>query len=312
MKLALPRICNRIFIYVMFLFLTLFFSSGASAAVTDLPQSPLYLWAEKPLVSPDREVFKDQRLYYVDNPSMKPFWPDPAMANGTSVVIFAGGGYVRLAIDNEGYDLARWLNTRGVAAFVVKYRMKEYGFPAPLLDGQRAVRLVRKSAKDWGLDPNKIGVIGFSAGGHLAASVTTRFDFVADKADPLLVISARPDFAVLGYPVITLEGEHAHAGSRKALLGENPDPALVRDNSLQHQVKVGVPPVFMFHGVADQAVPVANSIMFFNEVLKYNKQSELHLYQSNIHGVGMVQGQGTISTWTQALEAWMKQNSWIK
>lgn len=312
MKLTLPRICNRIFIYVMFLFLTLFFNSGVSAAVTDLPQSPLYLWAEKSLVSPDREVFKDQRLYYVDNPSMKPFWPDPAMANGTSVVIFAGGGYVRLAIDNEGYDLARWLNTRGVAAFVVKYRMKEYGFPAPLLDGQRAVRLVRKSAKDWGLDPNKIGVIGFSAGGHLAASVTTRFDFVADKADPLLVISARPDFAVLGYPVITLEGEHAHAGSRKALLGENPDPALVRDNSLQFQVNATVPPVFLFHGVADQAVPVANSLMFFNEVLKYNKQSELHLYQSNIHGVGMVQGQGTISSWTQALELWMKQNSWMK
>jgi acetyl esterase/lipase len=311
-KFPYPRFCSQMVASAAFLFFTAFFTLGVSAAVTDLPQSPLYLWAEKPLVSPDREVFKDQRLYHVDNPSMKPFWPDPAVANGTSVVIFAGGGYVRLAIDNEGYDLARWLNTRGVAAFVVKYRMQEYGFPAPLLDGQRAVRLVRKSAKDWGLDPNKIGVIGFSAGGHLAASVTTRFDFVTDKADPLLSISARPDFAVLGYPVITLEGEHAHAGSRKALLGENPDSALVRDNSLQHQVKAEVPPVFLFHGVADQAVPVANSLMFFNEVLKYNKQSELHLYQSNIHGVGMVQGQGTISSWTQALELWMMQNGWIK
>jgi acetyl esterase/lipase len=311
-KFPYPRFCSQMVASAASLFFTAFFTLGVSAAVTDLPQSPLYLWTEKPLVSPDREVFKDQRLYYVDNPSMKPFWPDPAVANGTSVVIFAGGGYVRLAIDNEGYDLARWLNTRGVAAFVVKYRMQEYGFPAPLLDGQRAVRLVRKSAKDWGLDPNKIGVIGFSAGGHLAASVTTRFDFVTDKADPLLSISARPDFAVLGYPVITLEGEHAHAGSRKALLGENPDSALVRDNSLQYQVKAGVPPVFLFHGVADQAVPVANSLMFFNEVLKYNKQSELHLYQSNIHGVGMVQGQGTISSWTQALELWMKQNGWIK
>jgi len=302
-------LCHR---FVFCVALTFLFAFGAIAAVTHLPQSPLYLWAEKPLVSPDREVVKDQRLYYVDNPSMKPFWPDPSVANGTSVVIFAGGGYVRLAIDNEGYDLAKWMSQRGVAAFVVKYRMQEYGFPAPLLDGQRAVRLVRKNAKAWGLDPNKIGVIGFSAGGHLAASVTTRSDFVADKADPLLTISARPDFAVLGYPVITLEGESAHAGSRKALLGENPDPALVRDNSLQYQVKAGVPPVFMFHGVADQAVPVANSLMFFNEVLKYNKQSELHLYQSNIHGVGMVQGQGTISTWTQALEGWMKQNGWMK
>ena len=115
--------------------------------------------------------------------------------------------------------------------------------------------------------------------------------------------------AVEDYPA---EGQSAHAGSRKALLGENPKPELVHENSLQNQVKADVPPVFMFHGVADQAVPVANSVMFFNEVIKYNKQSELHLYQSSIHGVGMVQGQGSISTWTQALEPWMKQNGWIK
>lgn len=296
---------------------------GASAVVTDqspssskelpkeLPKEAFYLWTEKSLVVPDREVIKDQRVYYVDNPTMKPFWPDPALAKGTAVVIFAGGGYVRLAIDNEGYDLARWLAARGIAAFVVKYRMQEYGFPAPLLDGQRAVRLVRQHAQEWKIDPNKIGVIGFSAGGHLAASVTTRFDFVADKTDPLLAISARPDFAVLGYPVISLEGESAHAGSRKALLGENPNPVLLHENSLQFQVKAGVPPVFMFHGIADQSVPVANSLMFFTEVLKYNKQSELHLYQSNIHGIGMVQGQGTISSWTQALELWLKQNKWL-
>lgn len=273
---------------------------------------PLLLWAEKPLVSPDREILKDQRIYFVDNPSMQAFWPDKAIANGTSAVIFAGGGYVRLAIDNEGYDLARWLSSQGVTAFVVKYRMKEYGFPAPLLDAQRAVRLVRKNAQDWGLDPHKIGVIGFSAGGHVAASAATRFDYVADRADPMLSISARPDFAVLGYPVITLEGESAHAGSRKALLGEMPDPMLVHENSLQYQVGATVPPVFMFHGIADQSVPVANSLMFFNEVLKYNKQSELHLYQSSIHGVGMVQGQGTISSWTQALALWMRLNGWMQ
>lgn len=293
------------------IFAFVFLASGAFAAVTDLPKNPVYLWSEKPLVTPDREEIKDQRTYFVDNPSITPFWPDAKVANGTGVVIFPGGGYLRLAIDNEGYDLARWLNTKGVAAFVVKYRMKEYGFPAPLLDGLRAVRLVRSNAKDWKLDPNKIGVFGFSAGGHLAASVITRFDFAVDKADPLRDISARPDFAVLGYPVITLEGESAHAGSRKNLLGENPDPVLVRENSPQHQVKANIPPVFMFHGIADESVPVANSLMFFNEVQKVNKQSELHIYQSKIHGVGMVQGQGTISSWTQALELWMKQNGWI-
>lgn len=277
-----------------------------------LPDVPIYLWSEKPLVAPDREHIKDQRLYSVDNPSMMPFWPDPALATGASALIFPGGGYVRLSMDNEGSALARWLSARGIAAFVVKYRLKEYGFPAPLLDGLRAVRLVRSNANAWGLDADKIGVIGFSAGGHIAAGAATQFDFSIDKDDPLAEISARPDFAVLGYPVITLEGEGVHVGSRTALLGENPDPALVHKNSLQHHVTESVPPVFIFHGIADQSVPVANSLMFFNEVQKYNKQSELHIYQSGIHGVGMVQGQGTISNWTQAVELWFKQNAWVK
>jgi len=279
--------------------------------VIDLPQAPLYLWPEKPLVNPDREEIKDQRVYSVDNPSITPFWPNPKVANGVSAIIFPGGGYARLSFDNEGADLARWLAVRGVTAFVVKYRMKEYEYPATLLDGLRAVRLVRENAKSWNLDPNKIGVIGFSAGGHLAASTMTRFDFAVDTADPLGDLSARPDFAVLGYPVITFEGENAHAGSRKNFLGEGPNLALVRENSLQYQVKADSPPVFIFHGIADESVPVANSLMFFNEVQKVNKQSELHIYQSNIHGVGMVQGQGSISSWTQALELWMKQNGWI-
>lgn len=275
---------------------------GVATPVNELPTEPVYLWAEKPLVKPDREHIKDQRVYAVDNPSITPFWPQ--QPNGTAVVIFPGGGYVRLAIDHEGYDIARWFAQRGVAAFVAKYRMQEYGFPAPLLDGLRAVRLVRKNAVAWGIDPGKIGVVGFSAGGHLAASVTTRFGF-GQQNDPLADISARPDFAVLGYPVIDLEGPDAHAGSRKALLGEKPDARLLHDNSLQFQVTDKVPPVFMLHGVGDQAVKVTNSLAFFTEVQKYNQQSELHIYQTGIHGVGMIQGQGSVSRWPQALEAWL-------
>lgn len=284
---------------------------GVADPVPELPVDPIYLWAEKPLVSPDREHIKDQRVYAVDNPAMIPYWPAAEKANGTAVVIFPGGGYVRLAIDHEGHDIAKWFAERGVAAFVVKYRMQEHGFPAPLLDGLRAVRLVRKNAADWGIDPTKIGVIGFSAGGHLAASVATRSDFTFALDDPLGDVSARPDFAILGYPVIALYGPDAHAGSRKALLGENPDPKRLHDNSLQFQVKSNVPPVFMLHGIGDQAVPVGNSLAFFSEVQKYNKQSELHIYQTNIHGVGMIQGQGTVSNWPQALEAWMSQNQWM-
>lgn len=284
---------------------------GVAQPVSELTVDPIYLWDEKPLVAPDREHIKDQRVYAVDNPSMIPYWPAAAKANGTAVVIFPGGGYVRLAIDHEGHDIAKWFAARGVAAFVVKYRMQEHGFPAPLLDGLRAVRQVRKHAKDWRIDPAKVGVIGFSAGGHLAAGIATRYDFAQDKDDPLGTISARPDFAILGYPVITLEGADAHAGSRKALLGDNPDPRLVSDNSLQKQVKAGIPPVFMLHGIGDQSVPVGNSLAFFTEVQKHSKQSELHVYQTGIHGVGMIQGQGTVSSWPQALELWLRAGGWI-
>jgi acetyl esterase/lipase len=308
----MPALCRTL------VFACLFLSSGVNAQVSpefplsdqtisERPVGPFYLWNEKPLVSPDREHVKDQRVYAVDNASMTPYWPEAGKENGAAIVIFPGGGYVRLAINHEGHDIAKWFAARGVTAFVVKYRMQEHGFPAPLLDGLRAVRQVRKHAQGWGIDPTKVGVIGFSAGGHVAASVATRSGFAVDNNDPLGEISARPDFAILGYPVITLEGADAHAGSRKALLGDNPGPQLVHDNSLQFQVTDQVPPVFMLHGIGDQAVPVSNSLVFFNEVQKHNKQSELHIYNSAIHGVGMIQGQGSISLWPDALEAWLQQ-----
>jgi acetyl esterase/lipase len=270
-----------------------------------------YLWSEKPLVAPDRETIKDQRVYFVDNPSITPFFPEKDKANGTSIIIFPGGGYMRLAIFHEAFDIAKWFTERGITVFVVKYRMQEYGYPAPLLDGLRAVRLVRSRAAEWNLDPNKIGILGFSAGGHVAASVLTRHDFKTEDVDPLTKVSAKPDFAVLGYPVISMQAAYSHQGSRKALLGENPSAELMAENSLELQVKKDVSPVFMFHGVADQAVPVANSLVFFTEVQKYNSNSELHIYQSSIHGLGMVQGQGSISSWPQALDLWLKQNKWI-
>lgn len=285
---------------------------GVTQPVSELLIDPIYLWDEKPLVSPDREHIKDQRVYAVDNPAMIPYWPEADKANGTAVVIFPGGGYVRLAINHEGHDIAKWFAARGVAAFVVKYRMQEYGFPAPLLDGLRAVRQVRKHADEWGIDPAKVGVIGFSAGGHLAASVATRSDFTFALDDPLGDISAHPDFAILGYPVIALYGPDAHAGSRKALFGEHPEPNKLHENSLQYQVKVNIPPVFMLHGIGDQSVPVGNSLAFFAEVQKHNKQSELHIYQTGIHGVGMIQGQGSVSEWPLALEAWLKGLKLIK
>lgn len=274
------------------------------------PLQPVYLWAEQPRILPDREHIKDQRIHAVDNPALLPFWPDNPGRSLPAVLIFPGGGYTRLAIQHEGIDIAKWFAVRGFAAFVVKYRLHEYGFPAPIRDGLRALRLVRKQADAWGIDAAKIGVAGFSAGGHIAASLVVGND--QDSGDPWMEdVSARPDFGVLGYPVISMQGVDAHAGSRKALLGDDPDPALVLQTSLQHQVAYGIPPVFVFHGVDDRAVPVTNSLAFFTEVQRYNSASELHLYQSSIHGVGMIQGQGSISNWPQALELWLKQGKWM-
>lgn len=274
------------------------------------PSHPVSLWAEKPQVEPDREYIKDQRIHSIDNPSIIPFWPQVS-GLCPAVLIFPGGGYTRLAINHEGIDVARWFAARGVAAFVVKYRLHEHGFPAPILDGLRAMRLVRQQARSWGIDSARIGVVGFSAGGHVAASVACCYEQPGFDEALLDGISARPDFAVLAYPVISMQGVDAHAGSRKALLGDDPDPALMLQNSLQYQVAYGVPPMFIMHGSDDRAVPVGNSLAFYTEVQKYNSASELHLYQTSIHGVGMIQGQGSVSAWPQALELWLRQGNWM-
>lgn len=279
--------------------------------MSSLPSAPIYLWFENELIAPDCERIQDQRVHSVDNPALIPFWPAPDVANSAAVLIFPGGGYTRLAVNHEGHDIARWFAGRGVAAFVVKYRLVEYGFPAPMLDGLRAIRLVRKNAEAWGIDPSKIGVVGFSAGGHVAASVAVHPEHTFGE-DPLGDINGRPDFAVLGYPVITLVGSDAHLGCRNALLGETPDSQLLYENSLQFHVKDDAPPMFIFHGVGDQAVPVGNSLEFFTQLHKCNKQSELHLYQTHIHGVGMIQGQGSVSNWPNALESWLCQNHILK
>src|SRR5690606_36658057 len=153
------------------------FSSGVCAQMAELPRDPIYLWSENPLISPDREGIQNERVYAVDNPSITPFWPDPQKANGAAVVIFPGGGYVRLAIELEGYSIARWLNQQGVAAFVVIYRMQVYGSPARWLVGLGPGRYVRAHAATWGRHTGRVGGMVFSAGPHLAASVPKGYDF---------------------------------------------------------------------------------------------------------------------------------------
>ncbi len=246
-----------------------------------------------------------------DVPTLTPYFAPAGKATGASVVICPGGGYGMLA-PHEGVHYALWLNEQGVAGFVLKYRLGSGGYrhPAMMLDVQRAIRYVRANARQWGLDPDRIGVMGSSAGGHLAATALTHFDAgnpgAADAADR---VSSRPNLGILCYPVITM-GPNTHAGSKENLLGENPDPALVELLSNEKQVTPDTPPVFIFHTVEDAAVKVENTMDFAYALRRNGVSFELHLYPKGAHGMGLGSPQWDPSSrhpWTQACALWLKQ-----
>jgi acetyl esterase/lipase len=244
----------------------------------------------------------------VDRPKITVYRAPAEKATGTAVVVCPGGGYVVLAADHEGKQVAEWLNSLGVSAFVLQYRLgPRYHHPAPLQDAQRALRMVRTRAAEWGVDPTRIGILGFSAGGHLASTAATHFDDGdAEAADPIERASSRPDFAVLCYPVITLAGPYAHAGSRTALLGESPDPALVEALSNERQVTQRTPPTFLFHTADDASVPVENSLMFFSALRKAGVPAELHVFAHGRHGVGLAPDDPSLSQWPGLCAQWMR------
>lgn len=237
-------------------------------------------------------------------------------AAGTGVVVCPGGGYGALAMDHEGKQIARWLNDRGIAAFVLKYRLgPKYHHPVELTDAQRAMHIVRSRAKEFGVQPDRIGIWGFSAGGHLASTVSTHFHEQADASiDPLSSVSSRPDFAILAYPVITFHDPYAHKGSRTNLLGKEPDPKLVDALSNETQVTKETPITFLFHTADDSGVPVENSLHYFEALRKNGVKAELHVYQTGNHGVGLADGQGNapnipvLATWAGRLEDWLRLN----
>jgi acetyl esterase/lipase len=249
-----------------------------------------------------------------DKPSLTVFLPDPKTATGAAVVVCPGGGYGFLANVHEGKDPAEFLNKLGVAAFVLKYRIApRYHHPAPLQDAQRALRTVRGRAKEWNLDAKKIGIWGFSAGGHLASTAATHFDDgKTDADDPIEKVSCRPDFAILCYPVITLEDPYCHKGSRDNLLGKNPDPKLVESLSNDKQVTDKTPPTFMFHTNADTGVPPENSVLFYLALRKAKVPAELHIYEEGMHGVGLAPKDPVLSTWPDRLAAWLKVRGLVK
>jgi acetyl esterase/lipase len=247
-----------------------------------------------------------------DRPELTILLPPAGSSVGTGVVVCPGGAYGHLAMSHEGMDVGRWFNKLGVAAFVLKYRLgPRYHHPAPLQDAQRALRTVRSRAAEFGIAPSRIGIMGFSAGGHLASTAGTHFDAGNPRAaDPVERVSCRPDFLILGYPVITMDLRYTHQGSRTNLLGPDPDPKLVESLSNELQVTSQTPPAFLFHTTDDAAVPVENSVNFYQALRKAKVPAEMHLYQHGPHGVGL--GKDPIlATWPDRLADWLRLNGWL-
>jgi acetyl esterase/lipase len=244
----------------------------------------------------------------VDKPKITVYLAPADRATGAAVVICPGGGYRVVAADHEGKQVAEWLNSLGVSAFVLQYRLGErYRHPAPLQDAQRAIRMVRSRAKEWRVDPKRIGILGFSAGGHLASSAATHFDDGRkDASDPIEREGSRPDFAVLCYAVISLVDPPAHSGSRRHLLGDPPDPALVELLSNERQVTARTPPTFLWHTADDGAVPVENSLLFFQALRKAGVAGELHVFPHGKHGLGLAPGDPSVSQWPGLCAVWME------
>ena len=236
-----------------------------------------------------------------DRPELITYRASNPAATHPAVVVCPGGGYQNLAMDHEGKQIAEWLNARGISAFVLKYRLgPRYHHPAMLNDVQQAIRTVRSRAKELDITPDRIGVWGFSAGGHLASSAATHFETVDG-------VSSRPDFAVLTYPVITLTQElYVHKGSRENLLGKQPDAKLVETMSSELQVTPQTPPTFLFHTTGDSAVPPENSVLFYLALRKAGVPAEMHIFEKGQHGLGLAQSDPALRMWPMLLENWFR------
>jgi acetyl esterase/lipase len=250
-----------------------------------------------------------------DKPTLTVVWPAKDKATGTAVVLCPGGGYGTVVMSYEGVEVARWLAERGIAGYVLRYRHgPRYRYPVPLKDVKRALRLVRSRAKDDGVDPERIGVWGFSAGGHLASCAATLFDAGNAKSDdPVERLTCRPAFAVLAYPVIDLEGAKAHAGSRKNLLGDKPDPKLVPALSTHTRVTKETPPTYLFHTTGDKVVLPAHSELFRDACVKAGVSVKLRLSDEGGHGIGLgLKMKGTSKDWAEEVIPWLQERKLLK
>jgi acetyl esterase/lipase len=248
------------------------------------------------------------RYSKVTEPTLTVFLPPADKATGMAVLICPGGGYGILAFDHEGYQIAKWLNGNGIAGVILKYRLpsdeimkdKKNG---PLQDAQEGIRMIRRNSAVWNIDPRKVGVIGFSAGGHLASTLSTHYMDEVYSSD---TTSARPDFSILIYPVITFDQAFTHMGSRNNLLGNNPDNGLIQHFSNEKQVNKETPPAFIVHSMDDKTVPGKNSIEYYNSLIKFDIPSELHVFRKGGHGYGLSSGNGTQAAWPELCIGWLR------
>ncbi|MBR98349.1 MAG: hypothetical protein CMC57_00065 [Flavobacteriaceae bacterium] len=259
-------------------------------------------------------IFKkvsDPEIWYYPSDKMK------GKENNVAVLVIPGGGYWGLWFDKEGVDVAKWLNNIGVSAFVLKHRLphwesKDCRSKVALMDAQRAMRIIRKNSKIWDIDPNKIGVLGFSAGGHLASTLSTHHDNGLDLSDlKIEKISSRPDFSILVYPVITMNRPYAHNGSRENLLGKIPSQEYLDYYSNDLQVREDTPPAILIHSDDDKGVLPENSIQYYLALRKYNIPAALHIWEDGGHGYGLGNDKGSIKSWAKICEEWMIQREII-
>ena len=276
------------------------FSSGDVFAAPGLTGETFLLWPEGP---PESKGTGDGHT-----PSLTSYLPAPESATGAAIVVCPGGGYGNLALGHEGEEIGQWLIANGIAAFVLQYRhAPHYAHPVPLMDARRALRTVRARAGEWGIDPARIGMLGFSAGGHLTASAGTLFEAGdPDAEDPIERVSSRPDFLVLVYPVISMNSEYTHTGSRNNLMGPNPGEELMQKLSSDLQVTQNTPPAFLIHTTGDSGVPAENSVLFYLALRKAGVPAELLIFEQGEHGFGLARQDPRLSKWPDLCMDWLR------
>lgn len=271
----------------------------------------------KPVPDREKDDVSGEPMHHslsdVSHPTLTIYRPPAGQGNGTAVIVCPGGGYVHLAYTHEGTDVATWLNSLGITAFLLKYRLPSDEWMidktiGPLQDAQQAILTVRSRAAEWGVDTGKIGILGFSAGGHLASTAGTHFsNLVIPDAG---AVSVRPDFMVLLYPVISFDDSTGHRGSRDNLLGKNPSAAAILEYSNQMQVTDQTPPAFIVHAEDDKTVPVINSLHFYEALMRHHVPAELHIFPKGGHGFGM-HNSTSVDQWPDRLKEWMEASGWL-